>query len=145
MADERAQLVEALNQDLEREYQAIIAYVVYSQVLKGAQYMSIAKELEAHASEELGHAIRIARQIDYLGGHPSATPKPVARPDDAVAMLEADLTNEVETIRNYRTRVVQCEKLGEFAIAEEIREILRDEQEHAIDLATALGRDVPVI
>lgn len=145
MADERTQLVDALNQDLEREYQAIIAYVIYSQVLKGAQYMAIAKELETHAAEELGHAIRIARQIDYLGGQPSASPKPVTRPEDAVGMLEADLNNEVDTIRNYRTRVVQCEKLGEFAMAEEIREILRDEQEHAIDLATALGRDVPVI
>lgn len=142
---DRAGLIDALNGDLAREYQAIIAYTVYSQVLKGPQYMAIAKELETHASEELSHAIRISRQIDYLGGKPTATPMPVATPDDAVGMLEADLRNEVETIRHYRTRVVQCERLGEFAMAEEIREILRDEQEHAIDLATALGRDVPVI
>lgn len=141
----RASLVDALNGDLAREYQAVIAYIVYSQVLKGAQYMSIAKELEAHASEELSHAIRIARQIDYLGGTPTVTPMPVAVPDDAIGMLEADLKNEVDTIRHYRGRVSQCETLGEYAMAEEIREILRDEQEHAIDLATALGRDVPVI
>jgi bacterioferritin len=144
-SEERTKLIEALNGDLAREYQAIIAYTVYSQVLKGAQYMAIAKELEVHAGEELNHAIRIARQIDYLGGQPTATPAPVALPPDAEGMLNADLQNEVDTIRHYRTRLQECERQGEYAMAEEIREILRDEQEHAIDLATALGRDVPVI
>lgn len=139
----REVLAQRLNEDLSREYQAIIAYVVYSQALKGAQYMSIAEELERHASEELQHAITIARQIDYLGAMPTATALPVKLSEDAITMLRADLANENDTVKNYRQRVKECEELGEFAIAEEIREILKQEQEHQIDLATALGEDVP--
>lgn len=139
----REQLIKGLQEDLSREYQAILAYVVYSQALKGAAYMSIAKELEVHAGEELAHALTIAKQIDYLGGMPNATALPVKLTDDAKEMLRADLKNENDTVRAYRERVKQCESLGEFAMAEEIREILRQEQEHQIDLATALGEDVP--
>ena len=139
----REALVDLLNEDLAREYQAIIAYVVYSQVLKGAAYMSIAKELEVHAGEELAHAITIAKHIDYLGGMPTATAKPVVLSEKAEVMLRADLDNENDTIKNYRERLKQCEALQEYAIAEDIREILRQEQEHQSDLATALGVDVP--
>jgi bacterioferritin len=139
----REQLIGLLNEDLAREYQAIIAYVVYSQVLKGAQYMSIAGELEKHASEELAHALTISKQIDYLGGQPTVTPKAVKTSDRAEEMLRFDLDNENETVRNYRDRVRQCEALGEYALAEQIREILVQEQEHQIDLATALGIEVP--
>lgn len=142
---DRAGLAAALNEDLAREYQAVIAYVVYSQVLKGPEYMAIARELEVHAGEELQHALMIAKQIDYLGGQPGVVPKPVKAVTEPTAILRADLDNEVDTIRNYRERVVQSEALGEFAIAEEIREILRQEQEHLIDLATALGIEVPAI
>jgi bacterioferritin len=139
----REQLIQLLNEDLSREYQAIIAYVVYSQVLKGAQYMSIAEELATHAKEELEHALIISQQIDYLGGMPTVTPQPVKTSEKAEDMLRFDLDNENETVRNYRERIRQCEALGEFAIAENIREILVQEQEHQIDLATALGVDVP--
>src|SRR5436190_15065060 len=139
----RQQLIELLNEDLAREYQAIIAYVVYSQVLKGAQYMSIAEELTKHARQELEHALTIAKQIDYLGGMPTVTPKPVKTSERAEDMLRFDLENENETVRNYRERVRQCEALGEYALAEHIREILVNEQEHPIDLATALGMNVP--
>lgn len=139
----RDRLAELLNEDLAREYQAIIAYVVYSQVLKGAEYMNIADQLEIHAAEELKHALAIARQIDYLGKMPVAAPKPVRTSEDAREMLRFDLENENETIRNYRDRVRQCESLGEFAMAEQIRQILIDEQDHQIDLATALGEDAP--
>lgn len=139
----REMLVEKLNEDLAREYQAIIAYVTYSQVLKGAEYMAIAAELKVHAGEELAHALTIAKQIDYLGGTPTTTALPVRQTDDAREMLRADLDNETETIRAYRERVVQCEALQEYALAEDIREILRQEQEHQIDLATALGENVP--
>lgn len=139
----RQQLIAALNEDLAREYQAIIAYVTYSQVLKGANYMHVAKELEKHAGEELAHALTISKQIDYLGGTPTVVAKPVESTDDNEAMLRADLANEKETIRQYRRRVLQCEALGEFAMSEELREILRDEQDHLIELATALGEDVP--
>ena len=139
----RKQLIEGLNEDLSREYQAIIAYVVYSQALKGAQYMNIAKELEKHAGEELAHAITISKHIDYLGGTATVSPLAVKQSKKAEEMLRADLQNENNTIRAYRERVMQCEALGEYAIAEDIREILRQEQEHQVDLATALGEDPP--
>jgi bacterioferritin len=139
----REQLIKLLNEDLSREYQAIIAYVNYSQVLKGAQYMNIAAELEVHAGEELAHAITIAKQIDYLGGMPSVTPLPVKTSEKAEDMLRFDLDNENDTVAAYRVRVRQAEALGEFALAEAIRAILVQEQEHQIDLATALGEDVP--
>lgn len=139
----RDQLAELLNEDLAREYQAIIGYVVYSQVLKGAEYMDIAAQLEIHAKQELDHALMISRQIDYLGKMPAVTPRPVRTSKDAKEMLRFDLENENETIRNYRDRIRQCEALGEFAMAEQIRQILVQEQDHQIDLATALGEDVP--
>jgi bacterioferritin len=141
----RDELVKLLNEDLSREYQAIISYVVYSQVLKGAEFMNIAGELEKHAGEELSHALVISNQIDYLGGMPVVQAKPVRTSDKAREMLRFDLENETETIRNYRERISQCEELGEYAIAEHIREILMDEQDHLIALATALGEDVPQI
>jgi bacterioferritin len=139
----RERLAELLNEDLSREYQAIIGYVVYSQVLKGAEYMDIANQLEIHAKQELDHALMISRQIDYLGAMPTVTPKPVKTSKNAKDMLRFDLDNENETIRNYRDRIRQCEVLGEFAMAEQIRKILMQEQDHQIDLATALGIEVP--
>jgi len=139
----RDRLGELLNEDLAREYQAIISYVVYSQVLSGAQYTDIAAQLEIHARQELDHALIISRQIDYLGKMPAVTPKPVRTSKDAVEMLRFDLENENETVRNYRDRVRQCEALGEYAMAEQIRQILMQEQDHQIDLATALGEEVP--
>jgi bacterioferritin len=143
VAIDRKELVKLLNEDLSREYQAIIAYVNYSQVLKGAAYMNIAKELETHAAEELSHALMIAKQIDYLGGMPSVTPVPVKTSDKAEEMLKFDLENERVTIANYRTRLKQAESLSEYALSETIREILVQEQDHLIELATALGIDPP--
>ena len=139
----RDQLAKLLNEDLSREYQAIIAYVVYSQVLKGAEYMNIAAQLEQHAHQELQHALTLSRQIDYLGAMPSVTPEPVKTSEKMQDMLKFDLDNENVTIINYRERIRQCEALGEFAMAEQIRDILVQEQDHQIDLATALGEEVP--
>jgi bacterioferritin len=139
----RDRLAELLNEDLAREYQAIIAYVVYSQVLKGAEFMNIADQLETHAQQELQHALIISRQIDYLGKMPTVNPKPVKVSEDPKQILRFDLDNENETIRNYRERIRQCEGIGEFALAEQIRKILIQEQDHQIDLATALGIEVP--
>ncbi len=139
----RKKFIAALNEDLSREYQAIIAYVNYSQVLKGAAYMNIADELTIHAKEELDHALQVANHIDYLGGMPCVTPKPVKTSEKAEEMLEFDLENEKETIRNYRRRVKQADELNEFAIAESLRGILVQEQDHLIALATALGIDPP--
>lgn len=141
----RDRLAELLNEDLAREYQAIIAYVVYSQVLKGAEYMNIADQLETHAQQELQHALIISRQIDYLGKMPTVNPRPVKVSENPKEMLKFDLDNENETVRNYRERVRQCEAVGEFALAEQIRQILIQEQDHQIDLATALGIEVPKV
>ena len=139
----RDRLAELLNEDLSREYQAIIGYVVYSQVLKGAEFMNIADQLAIHAKQELDHALIISRQIDYLGKMPTVTPLPVKTSENAKDMLRFDLDNENETIKNYRERIGQCEALGEFALAEQIRQILVEEQDQQIDLATALGVEVP--
>jgi bacterioferritin len=139
----RQKMVELLNEDLAREYQAIIAYTVYSQMLKGAAYTDIARELEKHAGEELDHALKIAKQIDYLGGTPVVTPKAVKVSQDPKELLRFDLENEQETVANYRTRIRQAEAMGEFALSETLRQIIVQEQEHEIDLADALGIEVP--
>ena len=139
----KKKLIDLLNEDLQREFQAVIAYVNYSQVLKGAQYMSIAEQLVEHSKEELGHALKLSFWIDFLGGMPAVTNKPVKTSEDAREMLRFDLENESETIRNYRRRVRQAEELNEFALGEDLREILRDEADHLNDLATALGEDTP--
>ena len=139
----RERMIQLLNGDLAGEYQAIIAYTVYSQVLKGAAYTDIARELEAHAGEELAHAIKIAKQIDYLGGMPGVTPKPVKTSNDPVEMLRADLENERATVGRYRERIHQAEAMGEFALSEALRAIIVEEQEHEIDLSAALDIDVP--
>jgi bacterioferritin len=137
-------MIQLLNEDLAGEYQAIIAYIVYSQVLKGAAYTDIARELEGHAGEELAHAIKIAKQIDYLGGMPGVMPKPVKTSDDPVEMLRADLENERATVERYRERIRQAEAMGEFALSETLRAIIVQEQEHEIDLSAALGINVPL-
>ena len=137
------ELIDALNGDLAREYQAIIAYTVYSSVITGAKWMNIAGELKKHAHEELQHALIIADQIDYLGGTPTAVPEPVKMSDKAEDMIQFDLDNETDTIKNYRVRIKQAEAIGHYALADQLRKILAQEQEHQHDLATALGIDVP--
>src|SRR5450755_2945111 len=139
----REQMIQLLNEDLAGEYQAIIAYTVYSQVLKGAAYTDIARELELHAGEELAHAIKIAKQIDYLGGMPGVTPNPVKTSSDPVEMLRADLENERTTVGRYRERIRQAEAMGDFALSQTLRAIIVQEQEHEIDLSAALDINVP--
>jgi bacterioferritin len=140
----REQMIQLLNEDLAGEYQAIIAYTVYSQVLKGAAYTDIARELELHAVEELQHAIKIAKRIDYLGGMPGVTPKPVKTSSDPVEMLRADLENERTTVGRYRERIRQAEAMGEYGLSETLRAIIVQEQDHEIDLSAALGINVPL-
>jgi bacterioferritin len=141
----REQMVEFLNEDLAREYQAIIAYVIYSQTIKGAQFRDIAGELELHAAEELSHALLIAKQIDYFNGTPTNKPKEVKMSEKAEDMLRFDLDNETQTIINYRQRIRQAEAMGEFALSEVLRKIIAQEQDHLTDLADALGIDNPTI
>jgi bacterioferritin len=138
------QMIQLLNDDLAGEYQAIIAYTAYSRVIKGPEYTGIARELEMHAGEELQHAIKISKQIDYLGGMPGVIPKPVKTSNDPVEMLRADLENERATVERYRERISQAEAMGEFALSETLRGIIVQEQEHEIDLSAALGINVPL-
>jgi bacterioferritin len=139
----KKKLIELLNEDLQREFQAVISYVNYSQTLKGAQYMNIADELEVHSKEELAHALKLSYWIDFLGGEPAVTAKPVKTSDKATDMLRFDLENEKVTIRNYRRRIKQADALDQYALSEDLREILRDESDHLNALATALGEDTP--
>jgi bacterioferritin len=139
------EMVKLLNEDLSREYQAIIAYTIYSQTMKGAAYTDIARELTKHAGEELQHALLVAKQIDYFNGTPVTTPKPVKVSDKAEDMLRFDLENEKETISQYRERIRQADAMGEFALSEVLRRIIVQEQDHLQDLADALGIDVPKV
>ena len=135
----RAALVQGLQDDLAREYQAIIQYVIFSQKLDKAEYMNIADQLVEHAHQELNHALAVARQLDYLGAYPVHQPKTVEVSEDNEKMLWADLRAEDNTIKHYRERIRQAEALGEIALAETLRGIVKEEQDHQIDLATALG------
>jgi len=139
------ELIDGLQEDLSREYQAIIAYTVYSNVLTGAQWMNIAAELKKHAHEELEHALIIADQLDYLGAMPNATPKDVKLSKKPEEMIRFDLANETATIKAYRQRVKQAQAVGHFALAEQLCKIIAQEQEHQHDLATALGIEVPKV
>jgi bacterioferritin len=141
----RQEMIDLLNEDLSREFQAIIAYVVYSQTLKGAEYTNIAGELAIHAAEELSHALQIAGQIDYFNGTPTTVAKEVKMSDKPKDMLRFDLENETETIRNYRQRIRQAEAMQEYGLSEVLRKIIAQEQEHFTDLADALGIDNPDI
>ena len=138
-ASNKEGIIKGLNEDLAREYKAIIQYVVFSSTLKGAEYGDIAEQLKEHASQELAHALEVARQIDYLGGDPTVKSKEVEYSDDSKTMLEIDLRAEQETIKNYRDRIRQAESSGEFALSEALRDIIRQEQDHEIDLRDALG------
>jgi len=135
----REDLVNGLNEDLAREYKDIIQYVVFSSTLKGAEYGNIAEQLEKHASDELDHALKVAKQIDYLGGDPVVKGKDAETSNEPKKMLEIDLLAEQETIKNYRERIKQAEAAGEFALSEILRGIITQEQDHEIDLKDALG------
>ena len=132
------EIIRGLNEDLAREYKAIVQYVVFSSTLKGAEYGDIAEQLKVHASQELAHALEVARQIDYLGGDPTVKGKEAEYSQDSKTMLEIDLRAEQETIKNYRERI-RTERAGEFALSETLRDIITQEQDHEIDLKDALG------
>ena len=136
---ERQSIINGLNKDLAREYKAIIQYVVFSSTLKGAEYGNIAEQLEKHASDELNHALKVAKQIDYLGGTPTIKAEEAESSENPKEMLEIDLRAEQETIRNYRERISQAEQSGEYALSEILRAIIAQEQDHEIDLKDALG------
>jgi bacterioferritin len=135
----KEEIIKGLNEDLAREYKAIIQYVVFSSTLKGAEYGDIAEQLKSLASQELAHALEVARQIDYLGGDPTVKGKEAEYSQESRKMLEIDLRAEQDTIKSYRERIRQAERAGEFALSEALRDIIAEEQDHEIDLRDALG------
>jgi len=133
------QLVELLNHDLELEYSAAIQYINHSAVMTGAAYGDIIKELKIHTNEEIQHAMILADQIDFLEGKPSVMVGEIRTSEDNQEMLRQDLVGEQDAIRRYKIRIEQAEELKEFALAQQLRAILANEQEHAMDLKQALG------
>lgn len=133
-------LIELLNKDLALEYAAAIQYIQHAAVMTGAQFGDIIKELKVHANEEIGHAIILADQIDFLGGVPTADVGQIKTSTDNIEMLEQDLEGEEDAIRRYKIRIEQAEEVKELALAQQLRNILAVEQEHAMDLKQALGK-----
>ena len=133
------QLVELLNHDLELEYSAAIQYINHSAVMTGAAYGDIIKELKIHTTQEIQHAMILADQIDFLEGKPSVKVGEIRTSQDNQEMLRQDLEGEQDAIRRYKVRIEQAEELKEFALAQQLRSILANEQEHAMDLKQALG------
>ncbi len=140
MAITQKKLIELLNKDLELEYSAAIQYINHAAVMTGAAYGDIIKELKIHANEEIQHAMILADQIDYLGGSPSVEVGPIHISEENVQMLQQDLEGEEDAIKRYKMRIEQAEQLKEFALAQQLRNILAIEQEHAMDLKQALGK-----
>ncbi len=136
----KEQLIGLLNKDLGLEYTAMVQYTQHQGVLKGAMYQSIQKELAIHAQEELQHATTLAGQIDYLGGVPTVEMPSAKISGDNVTMLQQDLDGENDAIARYITRVKQAEELNLYHLAQQLRNILAVEQEHAMDLEQALGK-----
>ena len=140
MAITMEKLIDLLNMDLELEYSAAIQYINHAAVITGAAYGDIIKELKIHANEEIQHAMILADQIDYIGGSPSVNVGKIATSKDNDEMLQQDLDGEEDAIKRYKVRVEQAEQLKEFALAQQLRNILATEQEHAMDLKQALGK-----
>ncbi len=138
-SSDKDEIIRGLNEDLARECKTIMQYVVFSYTLKGHEYGNIAEQLKGHASQELDHAMKVARQVDYLGGNPTMKRKEAEYSNNPRKMLEIDLKAEQETIKNYRERIHQAERAGYFALSEILRKIIAEEQDHEIDLKDALG------
>jgi len=140
MAVTMEKLIDLLNMDLELEYSAAIQYINHAAVMTGAAYGDIIKELKIHVNEEIQHAMILADQIDYLGGSPSVNVGTILTSKDNNEMLQQDLDGEEDAIKRYKVRIEQAEEIKEFALAQQLRNILATEQEHAMDLRQALGK-----
>ena len=136
----KEQLIAELNNDLAKEYQALIQYVQHAAVMTGPQYDAIAAELVVHSNEEHQHAISLSEQIDFLGGVPAVDVSAIHVSDDSKVMLEQDLEGEFDAIARYRERIAQAEMLQEYGLRRALEDILIIEEEHARDLLNALDR-----
>ncbi len=136
---DKDQFVAALNEDLSLEFQSIVQFVQHIATMTGPEYTSTVDELKLHLSQELAHAIALAEQIAFLGGTPTTTvPAVIPQPGSREA-LTADLDLETGQLERYRERVQQAADLGLPDVAEELRPLLTETQEHVRDLQAALG------
>src|SRR4030095_15259021 len=137
-----SKLIDLLNECLSREYDAI-RYGIYSQVANRAVYRHTAGEIETHAQEKLQHALGIANQIRFLGGIAEIRIKPklAHKMYNIQEMLRFELEGNIEEIRSYQELVRECETRKDFALADQIGGILRNEQQHQMDQAAALAKD----
>jgi bacterioferritin len=132
-------LIKLLNEDLETEFQSIVQYVQHVATISGAEYTSTVDELRVHLTQELAHATALAEQVSFLGGEPSTHVPDVAVAADSRGALEADLALETNQLEHYRDRVQQANEIGLADVAEALRPLLTQTQEHVRDLTAALG------
>lgn len=137
---DRESFVLAMNEDLETEFKSIVQYVSHIATITGAEFLSTIDELKAHLVQELQHAQILAEQVSFLGGTPTTTVPPVDVIEDGRSALAADLNLETNQLENYRERFSQAMDLGLADVAEALRPLLEQTQEHVRDLQTILGR-----
>lgn len=136
---DKTDLIERLNEDLQTEFQSIVQYTQHTALITGAEYLSTVDELKVHLGQELNHAQILAEQISFLGGEPSTTVPNIPAWTDSKAALEADLQLEESQLGRYRERFDQAMELGLADVAEALRPLLEQTQEHVRDLKSALG------
>jgi bacterioferritin len=133
------EFIELLNEDLSTEYQSIVQYTQHIATIKGAQYQALIEELRKHVAQELTHAMTLADQVDFLGGVPTVAVPDIANEPDDDAALRLDLALESSQLQRYRDRVAQAGELGLPDVAEALKPLLTQTQDHVVDLRTALG------
>jgi len=136
---ETENFVKLLNEDLGTEFQSIVQYVEHIAIVTGAEYMNTVAELRTHLTQELQHATTLAEQVSFLGGTPTTDVPRVTQHDDTASALRADLDLETRQLERYRDRVQQATDMGLVDVAEALRPLLTQTQEHVRDLKTALG------
>jgi bacterioferritin len=136
---DQKEFVELLNQDLSTEYQSIVQYTQHIATIKGAKYGALVEELRKHVGQELTHAMTLADQIDFLGGVPTVSVPTIKSEPDEDAALQLDLDLETSQLQRYRDRVAQANEIGLPDVAEALRPLLTQTQDHVMDLQTALG------
>ena len=133
------QFIELLNEDLGTEFQSIVQYTNHIATITGAEYLAVLDELKVHLGQELTHAQVLAEQVSFLGGEPSTAVPPVERSQESRVALKADLRLETDQLERYRVRCSQAIELNLPDVAEALRPLLEQTQEHVRDLQTVLG------
>ncbi len=130
--------IDSLNEDLQSEFQSIVQYISHIATVTGAEFLSTIDELKIHLTQELNHAQILAEQISFLGGVPATTVPAIEHATGRDA-LAADLRLEETQLERYRKRFSEAMDLGLADVAEALRPLLEQTQEHVRDLQTVLG------